>query len=213
MWVISVSRISRGVALLLMFAFAGACAQAQTRSVVEGHFKVPRVRPSPAPSGNVNAVSNGGFESGKVDGDWFECGDVPAYVTREHPHSGAYDEYSGALTGASEPLGNSGVCQSVAIPAGGVLTAYLYQLSDEANTSYAYQEADLLDARGNVVVNLFKTANNKPAWVRGAWNLGAYAGHTYWLYFGVHGDGYAKLATEQFVDDVTLTGGASPKGE
>ena len=213
MWVTSVSRTSRSVALSLMFAFAGACAQAQTRSVVAGHFNVPRVRPSPASSASADAVSNGGFESGKLDGGWFECGDVPAYVTREHPHSGTYEEYSGTLTGASEPLGNSGVCQSVAIPAGAVLTAYLYQLSDEANTSFAYQEADLLDDRGNVVVNLYKTANYKPAWVRGTWNLGAYAGHTYWLYFGVHGDGYAKLATEQFVDDVTLTGSASPKGE
>ncbi len=218
MW--RISNLDRGaIALSVIVAFAGACAQAQTRSVVTGHFNVPHARPSPAsrprpaPSGSADAVSNGGFESGKVDDGWFDCGDVPAYVMREHPHSGTYDEYSGTLNGASEPPGNSGVCEAVAIPAGGVLTAYLYQLSDEANTSFAYQEADLLDDRGNVVVNLYKTANYKPAWVRGTWNLGAYAGHTYWLYFGVHGDGYAKHATEQFVDDVTLTGSAAPKGE
>ena len=208
------SPIDRGaIALLLVVALAGAGSEAAARVVTAGHFNVPRVRPSPVPSGTADAVSNGGFESGKIDAGWFECGDVPAYVTREHPHSGTYEEYSGTLTGASEPLGNSGVCQSIAIPPGGVLTAYLYQLSDEGNISYAYQEADLLDDRGNVVVNLYKTANYKPAWVRGTWNLGAYAGHTYWLYFGVHGDGYARLATEQFVDDVTLTGSAAPKGE
>ncbi len=201
------------IALSLVAVLAGAGPAAQSRSGVAGHFKVPHVRPSPSPGGSNSVVSNGGFESGKVDGGWFQCGDAPAYVTREHPHSGAYDEYSGAINGTSEPRGNSGVCQAIAIPPGGVLTAYLYQLSDETDTGFAYQEADLLDDRGDVVVNLYKTVNYRPAWVRGTWNLGAYAGHTYWLYFGVHGDGYAKLATEQFVDDVTLTGSASPKGE
>jgi hypothetical protein len=192
-----------------MFAFAGACAQAQTRSAVAGHFNVPRARPSPV-AGGVDGVTNGGFESGNIDGGWVQCGDAPAYTTREHPHSGSYDEYSGARNGVSEPLGNSGVCQAIRIPRGGVLTAYLYQLSNESSTSVAYQEADLLDDRGNVVVNLYKSVNEKPGWVRGSWNLGAYAGHTYWLYFGVHGDGNAKLATQQFVDDVTLTGSTSP---
>ncbi len=199
--------------LALAAALAGAAPGAQTRTPMAGHFHVPHAQPSPAPSGKSAVVSNGGFESGRVDGGWFQCGDEPAYITREHPHSGTYDEYSGAVDGASEPRGNSGVCQAIAIPRGGVLTAYLYQLSDEANTSLAYQEADLLDDRGNVVVNLYKTTNYKTAWMRGTWNLGAYAGHIYWLYFGVHGDGYAKLATEQFVDDVTLTGSGSAKGE
>ncbi len=207
-------RTERGaLALALAAALASAAPGAQTRTAMVGHFLVPHVRPSPVPSDKIAVVSNGGFESGKVDGGWFQCGDVPAYTTREHPHSGTYDEYSGTVDGASEPRGNSGVCQAIAIPPGGVLTAYLYQVSDEANISFAYQEADLLDDRGNVVVNLYKTVNYKPAWMRATWNLGAYAGHIYWLYFGVHADGYAKLATEQFVDDVTLTGSASPKGE
>jgi hypothetical protein len=40
------------------------------------------------------------------------------------------------------------------------------------------------------------------------WNLGAFAGRTYWLYFGVHGDGYSSLSTQQFLDDVRLAGSA-----
>jgi hypothetical protein len=108
-------------------------------------------------------------------------------------------------SGSGEPSGNSGVCQEVTIPPNGVLTAWLYQLSNEADTSFSYQEADLLDEQGNVVVNLYKTVNNKPVWVHGRWNLAAYAGRIYWIYFGVHGDGYPTYATEQFLDDVTLT--------
>lgn len=207
-------RMTDRVAIALsLIVFAGACAGAPARTAVAGHYNVPRVKPSPSPSGAVNAVNDGAFETGNIDDGWFQCGDEPAYIAREHPYSGAYDEYSGTLSGASEPRGNSGVCQAITIPPGGVLTAELYQLSNEADTGFAYQEADLLDGKGNVVVNLYKTVNNKPSWVRGSWNLAAHAGRTYWLYFGVHGDGYAKRATQQFVDDVILTGNAPKPGE
>ena len=54
-------------------------------------------------------------------------------------------------------------------------------------------------------MNLYRSANDNPVWVRGKWNLGAYGGRTLWLYFGVHGDGYPSRTTQQYVDDVTLT--------
>jgi hypothetical protein len=177
-----------------------------SRHAVSGHFNVPHELASPAASSESNIITNPSFESGQIDGGWYLCGDVGAYVTTEHPFSGAYDEYSGTRSGSGEPRGNSGVCQRVTIPPGALLTARLYQLSNEAGTNFAYQEADLLDDRGNVVVNLFKAVNDKAAWVRGKWNLAAFAGRTFWLYFGVHGDGYSKLSTQQFLDDVQLTG-------
>ena len=194
-----------GIALLV-----GAAPDDSERHAVAGHFNVPELptpAPAPAPSAG-NVVTNPGFETGKVDGGWYQCGDVSAYVMSAHPHAGAYDEYSGTLSGA-EPQGNSGICQAIRIPADAVLSAQLYQISNEPDTTFAYQEGDLLDERGNVVVTLYKTVNNKAAWVQGTWNLGAYAGKTYWLYFGVHGDGYPKLTTQQFLDDVLLTGSSS----
>jgi hypothetical protein len=194
---------------LAMLTIAAAPAGPHRRTVV-GHFKVPKQSARRLPNYAANAIINPDFESGDVDQGWHQCGDVRAYVTRDHPFSGVYDEYSGTANGRGEPLGNSGVCQEITIPPGGVLTAKLYQLSDEADTTYAYQEADLLDNRGYVVVNLYSSVNNDPAWLSGTWNLGAFAGRTYWLYFGVHGDGYARLSTQQFVDDVRLAGTASP---
>jgi hypothetical protein len=188
----------------------GAAPPEPARHAIPGHFNVPHARfaaPLATLSGNV--VTNSGFESGAIDGGWYQCGDVNAYVTSEHPFSGSFAEYSGTENGIGEPRGNSGVCQRVTVPAGGLLTARLYQLSNEGGATFAYQEADLLDDRGNVVVNLFKTVNYKTAWVLGKWNLGAYSGRTFWLYFGVHGDGYAKLSTQQFVDDVVLTSASS----
>jgi hypothetical protein len=201
------ARLDRRWAALLAVAVLGAATEPahQPRRTLVGHYKVPR--PSPRlPSSSANAITNPDFESGNIDGGWHQCGDVRAYVTRVHPSSGLYDEYSGTANGRSEPEGNSGVCQEVTIPPGGVLSAKLYQLSNEADTTFAYQEADLLDNRGYVVVNLYKAVNNSPAWMSGTWNLGAFAGRTYWLYFGVHGDGYSRLATQQFLDDVRLAG-------
>jgi hypothetical protein len=197
---------TRAVAALFAFALLtiAATPAGPHRRTVVGHIKVPKHSARRQPGSVANVITNPDFESGNVNQGWHQCGDVRAYVTRDHPFSGVYDEYSGTANGRSEPMGNSGVCQEITIPAGGLLTAKLYQLSNEADTTYAYQEADLLDSRGYVVVNLYSSVNNNPAWVSGTWNLGAFAGRTYWLYFGVHGDGYARLSTQQFVDDVRL---------
>jgi hypothetical protein len=168
------------------------------------------VKSSVATASSPNAIANGGFESGGVNNGWLQCGDAAAYVLPAHAYSGAFSEYSGVRNGRGEPLGNSGVCQRVTIPPGGLLTAELYQLSNEESAAFAYQEADLLDDRGNLIVNLYRSANDNSVWVRGKWNLGAYGGRTLWLYFGVHGDGYPNRSTQQYVDDVTLTSANRP---
>jgi hypothetical protein len=204
---------SRWTMLLAVAMLAVTAAPAAPpRHVVVGHFNVPRASMRRLSGYSGNLVANPGFESGSVGGGWQLCGDVRAYVTRDHPFSGSYDEYSGTANGRGEPTGNSGVCQELTIPPGGVLTAKLYQLSNEADATFAYQEADLLDNRGEVVVNLYKSVNNNPSWVSGTWNLGAFAGRTYWLFFGVHGDGFPSLSTQQFLDDVRLAGsGSAPR--
>ena len=198
------------VAVVAAVVLVGATSES-ARHVISGHYNVPRIYvPTAAATAAGNAIANAGFESGGINGGWYQCGDVGAYTTTEHPFSGAYDEYSGTPNGVGEPQGNSGVCQRVAIPPAALLTARLYQLSNEGDATFAYQEADLLDDRGDVVVNLYKAVNNKAAWILGRWNLEAYAGRTFWLYFGVHGDGYPKLSTQQFLDDVVLASGSSP---
>ncbi|HZY96351.1 MAG TPA: hypothetical protein VFE35_04535 [Candidatus Cybelea sp.] len=214
-WSTSVLHADRAVvALLTTLTLAADPSDTAGRRQVTGHYNVPRAHAAAprAPSAS-NLVTNPGFETGKIDGGWYDCGDESARVTISHPYSGGYDEFSGTRSGSGEPVGNSGVCQAITIPPAGVLTAQLYQLSNESDTSFAYQEADLLDDSGSVVVNLYKTVNYKPAWVRGTWNLGAYAGRTFWLYFGVHGDGYQQRTTQQFVDDVVLTGGGTTSRE
>ncbi|HEV3091682.1 MAG TPA: hypothetical protein VGX91_09640 [Candidatus Cybelea sp.] len=194
---------------VLLAGLALTAQSAPARQALPGHYAIPHAFTAPLQRQPGNEVRNPGFESGAVDGGWYQCGDVAAYVLKAHAHGGLYDEYSGTTSGG-EPAGNSGVCQRVTIPPGGMLSAWLYQLSDEADTAVAYQEADLLDNRGRIVVNLYRSVNHAAAWVHGTWNLAGYAGRSLWVYFGVHGDGYPKLSTQQYVDDVVLTGSPSP---
>ncbi|MDQ2872249.1 MAG: S53 family serine peptidase [Candidatus Eremiobacteraeota bacterium] len=182
-----------------------------TRHAVDKRLSVPG-RPMPIRSAvtpfATNLLSNPGFETGAINSGWIQCGNIAAGVTTLHPHSGLYDERSGSTRG--EPNGDTGVCQAVTIPTSGKLSFWVYQLSNESNTAYAYQEADLLDSNGNVVDNFYTTVNNRAAWVQKNVDLSAYAGGSYWLYFGVHGDGYGGLYTEQFLDDVSLSSGSVP---
>lgn len=198
----------------LILALAGAIALVAAvphRHPVAGHYRVPGAFYTPPPGSHGSPIVNAHFETGRIDGGWHQCGDVPAYTSMDHPYSGAFSEFSGTAWGSGEPLGNSGVCQQVTIPPNGVLIAELFQVSNEPDASFAFQEADLLDTRGAVVVNLYRTVNDRSGWVRGSWNLGAYSGHTYWLYFGVHGDGFRRRMTQQYVGEVNLTAGEGPR--
>ena len=183
---------------------------APQRSAVASHISVPGTlqqnRSAMFGAMVSNVVTNPGFESGAVNGGWFQCGNISASVSTLHPHSGYYDEKSG--NGTSEPNGDAGVCESVTIPTGGQLSFWTYERSNEGSTAYAYQEADLLDAYGRVVLNLYTTSANN-GWLQKSYDLSAYAGSTYYLYFGVHGDGYAGAYTQQFIDDVVLGNGTS----
>ncbi|HKU68549.1 MAG TPA: protease pro-enzyme activation domain-containing protein [Candidatus Baltobacteraceae bacterium] len=159
----------------------------------------------------ANVVSNPGFETGTFSG-WSFCGtsNMNPTVSTNHPHTGLYSGRMGSTnSNAGEPNGDSGICQQVTIPASGTLSFWVYQISTETNTSFAWQEADLLDSAGNRVVNFYTTVNNVAGWVQKSYNLSSYAGNTYWLYFGVHGDGYPYTYTWQYVDDVSLSGTTS----
>src|SRR5215469_15650775 len=192
--------------LVVVHRFSG-----NSRHIAARQISVPGRLPSRSAMTRTmatNGVTNPGFESGAINNGWFQCGNVNASVTTLHPHSGRYDEKSG--NGTSEPNGDTGPCQAVTIPASGQLSFWVYQRSDEVDTSYSYQEADLLDSYGNVVDNFYTSVNNTGGWVQQTVDLSAYAGGSYYLYFGVHGDGYTGAYTQQFVDDVSLTSGGVP---
>jgi hypothetical protein len=160
----------------------------------------------PVRTNAADAVADAGFESGGFR-YWQQCGNVNASITAARAHGGKYTQKSGSSAG--EPSGDEGVCQAVLIPPYARLTFWVYQYSTEPDTTFAYQEAQLFDASGATVKQLYQTVRTTNGWEQQSYDLGAYAGQTLYLYFGVHGDGYAGAYTIQFVDDVALTSGSA----
>ncbi len=155
-------------------------------------------------STNVS-IGDPGFESGGFT-SWSQCGNVNAAISTTHAHSGTYAQRSGSTNASTGEInGDAGVCQAVAIPASATLSFYVYPLSNESSTTYSYQEADLLDSTGATVKQFYVSVSNAGSWTLKTFDLSAYAGQTLYLYFGVHGDGYASAYTIQYVDDVTIT--------
>ncbi len=161
-----------------------------------------KVRPEDA--GGV--LADGGFESGGYT-YWQQCGNINAHVTPSKPHTGSYSDLNGSLT-KPEVKGDSGLCQQVTVPANGKISFWLYEATNERSTTYAYQEADLLDSNGYVLQNLFTEAATTNGWVARTYDVSSYAGTTVWLYFGVHGNGYSDYMY-QYVDDVTWSNGST----
>ncbi|MFN2448406.1 MAG: hypothetical protein ABR508_01245 [Candidatus Baltobacteraceae bacterium] len=157
---------------------------------------------------STGALVDGGFESGGFT-YWGQCGNVNATISTTYYHSGTHGLATGTGSGA-EINGDAGVCQQVTVPSGGTLTFWVKQGSNESNTTYAYQEGDLLDSTGAVITNFYTTVANTSTWVQKTVNLSAYAGTSVWIYFGVHGDGASGYWTYQDVDDVAWSGSSTP---
>ncbi len=153
----------------------------------------------------TNVVADAGFESGGY-AYWQQTGTVNAGVTPARAHSGRFSEFAGTTSGG-EVDGDAGLSQLVTVPAGGVLSFWVYQGSTEPNSNYAWQWAALLDASGNVADSLYQTVDNTNGWKRLTYDVSAYAGRSLYLYFGVHGDGWRGYTTYQFVADVSLMAG------
>jgi hypothetical protein len=177
--------------------------------VPAGTFTVPGSSPVPATVG-ANVIRDPGFESGGFGNGWNQCETAHASplasITSALAYAGKYSARAGSTDSSREQYGYSGVCQLVVIPSNAVLSAYLYQLTNESDTRYAGQDVLLIDTRGNIVASIADTVANAAHWVLHSYNLQAYAGRQLYVYFGVHGDGASNYYTAQFLDNVSLTG-------
>lgn len=184
-------------------------AASSLRLNVPHNVRAQRIRPMGA-----NVVADPSFELGAFStAGWSRCGSgTPnASISNIRAHTGTWSGRAGSTNSTTgEENGDTGVCQLVTIPAGGTLSAYLFQFSNEPDTTYAWQEVSLLNTAGTRVATLQKTVGNAGAWQFASWNLSAYAGQQLYLYFGVHGDGYYATYSIQYVDDVSLTGTGTP---
>jgi hypothetical protein len=178
-----------------------------TRPKAERRIAVPQNGARHVMDANGN-LADGGFESGGFT-YWQQCGNVNASIQTQYVHSGRYAETSGSGS-KPEVNGDAGVCQQITVPSGGKISFWAYQGTNETSTSYAYQEADLLDSSGYVIDNLYTKAANSSGWKQFTYDVSSYAGQTVWLYFGVHGNGWTGGFIYQDVDDVAWSGSATP---
>jgi hypothetical protein len=167
---------------------------------------------APGRSATRNVVHDPGFESGGTS-TWQQCGSDDARVSSVQAHRGTYSLRAGSKSRTSGQIdGDEGLCQSVKVPANGVLTFWVNALTTETSTEFSYQEAEFLDDEGNTVRMLWQASAQTNGWAQKTVDVSAFAGQTLRLYFGVHGNGYAKTYTILYVDDVSLTGGGTPGG-
>ena len=162
--------------------------------------------------GARNVVVDPGFESAGL-GAWSQCGSINARISTAQAHRGSRAMRAGSTSKNSGEIdGDAGLCQVVTIPPNGVLTFWVYGLSNDTSLR-SYQEAELLDDAGNTVAMLWQADLTTFGWAQKTIDVSAYAGRTVSLYFGVHGDGSASTFTYAYFDDVDLsagTGAATP---
>ena len=158
---------------------------------------------------STNVIADPGFESGAF-GSWSACGNGAATFDTTAPHAGTYDAFVGNLSSApGEETGMDGVCQTVTVPASGQLTVWVNESTSETSTNVADQEADILDANGNVTATLFIEDGNTNGYVQKTIDMSAYANQSVTLFFGIYGSGSTSDYNNIFIDDVSLTGGAN----
>ena len=154
------------------------------------------------PSPGSNLVQNGGFEASSST--WvYGSTDHPSR-SRAQAHSG---RYSLKLGNSSGQQGDSTANQLVTIPAGAktaTLSFYYWPASNDSST-YAWQEADIVDSNGNVLQQLFRNTTNDQTWIQMSFDLSSYAGKTIGIHFLDHenSNGYSYY-TYMYLDDVAL---------
>lgn len=170
----------------------------------------PKPTPTPAPK---SVIVNGGFETGVLT-PWQTCRSATtlplAIVTTKAPHSGKYDGYAGSPKTGVEPNGLTALCQTVTIPASGLLTLWTRGLSTDTSKS-VYQFGAVYTTAGTWVKTLFEVNENDVAWKARSFNVASLAGKKLSLVFGVVGLSKDRKTLGQYVDDVSLVKAAAPK--
>jgi len=170
---------------------------------------VPQSQTPAAPLGDpgvraavTSTIQDHSFESGGFT-YWTQCGSSHTSTISSAQHEAGSVSLLNGKTVKPEVNGTDGVCQQLVIPAGGVITFWVYEGTNDTIT-YVDQEADLLSSANPtaVVKQLFKEAKSTGGWQKRSYDVSAYAGQTLYLYFGVKGNGYASDYVYQYVDNV-----------
>ncbi|MBV8655889.1 MAG: hypothetical protein JO160_07565, partial [Candidatus Eremiobacteraeota bacterium] len=196
----------------LLIAQEPAVTQSDLKNLALPAIVAPRERlgTDAVPEAAGNVVRNPGFETGHLR-PWTTCDSSgthnKASIQKVHPHSGRFDAYAGTYANQPEPNGLTSVCQTVTIPNGAALSAWVWGISNDRSHS-VHQFGAIYDATtGKPIKTVFITNRNATAWKEYRADLSAYAGRNVYLAFGVIGSSAHRSKTiGQLVDDVSLSG-------
>jgi hypothetical protein len=154
------------------------------------------------PSQGSNLIQSSGFETNSSA--WIYGGTDHPRRTTAQAHSGSHSLKLGSSSGQQ---GDSSAYQLVTIPRGtrnASLSFYYWPASNDSST-YAWQEADIVDSNGNILQQLFRNTTNDRTWIQITFDLSSYAGQTIGIQFLDHenasGGAYYNY---MYVDDVSL---------
>jgi Domain of unknown function (DUF4082)/Bacterial Ig-like domain/Fibronectin type III domain/Bacterial Ig domain len=173
----------------------------------------PASAPSNAvtPSASIVHVINGGFENGLTG--WTTGGVAPPTASSTQIHSGSGSALLGMVQPAPEPLGDSNLSQTVAIPSGSTTTLSFWywpatadDICSGSGCTFDWQEAQIRSTSGQTLASVFKSNSNAQKWTQVTFDMTPYAGQNVVLWFNVHEDGASNPDdTWMYLDDVTLS--------
>ena len=149
-----------------------------------------------------NLLQNSSFESNSSA--WLYGGASHPKRSSTQAHSGSYSLKLGTSSGQQ---GDSTAYQLVTIPRGSRnanLTLYYWPGSNDSST-YAWQEADIVDSSGRVIQQLFRNTTNDQTWIQMNFDLSSFAGQTIGIQFLDHENSNGgPYYNYMYLDDVSL---------
>jgi hypothetical protein len=150
-------------------------------------------------------VSNGGFESGSLNG-WTTAGTTA--VINSGAHNGTY---AARVGGTSPTNGDSSVAQTFSAPTGSTQMSFWYSVTCPDTVTYDWATATLADTTaGTTTTMLARTCTSGQGWKQATASVTA--GHNYTLTLTSHDDNYTGDATYTLYDDVAFSAAAPPPG-
>lgn len=161
------------------------------------------------PSGCAGVVANGGFETVS---DWvFGASPSPPQYSSANRHTGNWSLLLGISDGANRESFSS-ARQTVTIPPSAqsaALSFWVYTIASGAPDT-DYMELALLSPDGSTILaKPWYSHSDNRAWSQLVFDISAWRGRTFQLYFNVFNDGLGGMA-QMYLDDVSLV--ACPNG-